>query len=39
MSVIDIFDFMTAFSKLADHGIFITDENRDEKYFEVIDKA
>lgn len=38
-SVIDMFDFMTAFSKLADYGIFITDENRDEKYFEVIDKA
>lgn len=30
---------MTAFSRLADRGVFITDENREEKYFEVIDKA
>ena len=39
ISVIDVFGFLSAFSKLADHGVFITDENREEKYFEVIDKA
>jgi len=39
MSVIDVFGFITAFCRLADHGVFITDDNREEKYFEVIDKA
>lgn len=39
ISIIDVFGFLSAFSKLADHGVFITDENREEKYFEVIDKA
>jgi hypothetical protein len=38
-SAIDAFGFIAAFSRLADHGVFITDENREEKYFEVIDKA
>ena len=39
VSVIDMFQFMTAFNQLANCGIFITDQNREEKYFEVIDKA
>jgi len=39
VSVIDMFGFISAFSRLADYGVFITDENREEKYFEVIDKA
>lgn len=38
-TAVDVFGFLTAFSRLADHGVFITDENREEKYFEVIDKA
>lgn len=39
ISTVDTFGFISAFSRLADHGVFITDENREEKYFEVIDKA
>lgn len=38
-SAINAFGFIAAFCRLADHGVFITDENREEKYFEVIDKA
>lgn len=37
ISIVDMFGFISAFSKLADHGIFITDENREEKYFNIID--
>jgi hypothetical protein len=33
ISIIDMFGFISAFSRLADHNIFITDENREEKYF------
>jgi hypothetical protein len=37
ISVVDIFGFISGFSRLADHGVFITDENREEKYFNIID--
>jgi hypothetical protein len=33
ISIVDMFGFISAFSRLADHNIFITDENREEKYF------
>lgn len=38
-AAVDMFGYMAAFSRLADHGVFVTDENREEKYFEVIDRA
>jgi hypothetical protein len=33
ISIVDMFGFISSFSRLADHNIFITDENREEKYF------
>jgi hypothetical protein len=33
ISIVDMFGFISAFSRLADHNVFITDENREEKYF------
>lgn len=39
ISIVDMFGFISAFSRLADHNIFITDENREEKYFQIIDSV
>lgn len=36
VSAVEVFGFVTSFAKLADAGYFITDENREEKYIEII---
>lgn len=36
INVIDFYGFFTSFSKLATSGYIITDENREEKYLEII---
>lgn len=38
-SVLDSMDFIECSMKLMSVGIFITDENREDKYFEIIDAA
>lgn len=39
MSIIDTMDFLNSYMRLLNYGIFITDENREDKYFEIIDSA
>lgn len=38
-SVIDSMDYLDSMMKLISNGIFITDENREDKYFEIIEKS
>ena len=38
-SILDSMDFIECSMKLMSVGIFITDENREDKYFEIIDAA
>lgn len=37
ISIIDVMNYLECFTLLANKGYFITDENRDEKYYEIID--
>jgi len=37
VGAINYFDYLTVFSKLASLGYFITDDNREEKYLEIIE--
>lgn len=37
--VIDSMDYMDCYMKLLNNGIFITDKNREEKYFEIIEAS
>lgn len=39
VSVIDMMEYMDCMMKLLNAGIFITNKNREEKYFEIIEKA
>jgi hypothetical protein len=39
MSVIDSMDYLDCMMKLMSNGIFITNENREDKYFEIIERA
>lgn len=39
VSVIDAMDYLNSFMKLMAAGIFIHDGNREDKYFEIIEKA
>lgn len=39
VSVIDSMDFLTSYMKLLNYGIFITDENREDKYYEIFEEA
>jgi len=39
ISAFDHFNYLNMFSKLASKGIFITDENKEEKYIEIIEKG
>jgi hypothetical protein len=32
-------DYLDSMMKLISNGIFITDENREDKYFEIIEKS
>ena len=38
-SVIDVIEYMNSYMQLLSYGIFITDENRDDMYFKIIDDA
>lgn len=37
--VLDMMDYLDCYMKLMAGGIFITDQNREDKYFEIIEKA
>jgi len=39
VSVLECFDYLTCYMKMLANGIFITDENREDKYFEIIEAA
>ena len=39
VAVIDMMEYMDCMMKLLNAGIFITNKNREEKYFEIIEKA
>lgn len=39
ISIIDAMDYLNCMMKLMSVGIFITDENREDKYFEIIETA
>lgn len=39
VSVLDCFDYLTCYMKMLSNGIFIVDENREDKYFEIIEAA
>lgn len=39
VSTLDCFDYLTNYMKLLANGIFITDENREDKYFEIIEQS
>ena len=39
VSIIDSVDYLTCYMKLLANGIFITDQNREDKYFEIIEAA
>ena len=39
VGIIDAFDYLTSYMGLLAGGIFICDENREDKYFEVIEKS
>ena len=39
MSILNAFDFLICYMKLLNAGVFITDKNREDKYFEIIDAA
>lgn len=39
VSIIDSMDYLNCMMKLMSVGIFITDENREDKYFEIIEAA
>lgn len=39
MGIIDAMDFLTSYMKLLNYGIYITDENREDKYFEIIEES
>lgn len=39
VSLIDAMDYMDCYMKLMNAGIFITNTNREDKYFEIIEKA
>lgn len=39
VSVLDCFDYLTNYMKMLANGIFITDENREDKYFEIIEAS
>lgn len=39
VSVVDSMDYLDCMLKLMSNGIFITDENREDKYFEIIEAA
>ena len=38
-SILDCMDYLNCMLKLMSAGIFITDENREDKYFEIIEEA
>jgi len=37
--VVDSFEYLQAYMELLAAGIFITDRNREDKYFEIIEAA
>lgn len=39
VSTLECFDYLTSYMKMLANGIFITDENREDKYFEIIEQA
>jgi hypothetical protein len=39
VSVIDVMEYMNNYVKLLNAGYFITDANREDKYFEIIEKS
>ena len=39
MNIIDAMDYLNCYMKLMAAGIFITDSNREDKYFEIIEAA
>lgn len=39
MNIIDAMDYLNCYMKLLAAGIFITDSNREDKYFEIIEAA
>lgn len=39
VNVIEAMDFLNCYMKLLNAGIFITDQNREDKYFEIIEAA
>ncbi|MBP5784736.1 MAG: hypothetical protein J6W16_04035 [Methanobrevibacter sp.] len=39
INVLNVIDYMQCYMKLMNAGIFITDENREDKYFEIIEAA
>ena len=39
MNVVDSMDYLDCYMKLMAAGIFITDANREDKYFEIIEAA
>lgn len=39
VSVIDVMEYMNNYIKLLNAGYFITDSNREDKYFEIIEKS
>lgn len=39
ISVIDLMDYLNCYINLINAGYFITDSNRDDKYFEIIEKS
>ena len=39
ISILDLMDYLNDYMKLLNAGCFITDENREDKYFEIIEAA
>lgn len=39
VNIIEAMDFLNCYMKLLNAGIFITDQNREDKYFEIIEAA
>ena len=39
VNILNVIDYMQCYMKLMNRGIFITDDNREDKYFEIIEAA